>query len=144
MSHILAELEARGEPLAMRMDVDSEELLAASSRPRPHPERQRATSVPAKRQVMTQYQVGYVYDEGMLMHACLAPDGHPEQPARLTRVHNALVTAKVLDKMQKLPIREVERDEALLVHSQTLWDKVLAISGTAFRLSFRFLAYEDA
>jgi histone deacetylase 6 len=136
------ELEARGEPPATRMNVDTEEVLGASNRRRLHSEGRRATSLPAKREVTIQHQVGYVYDEGMLMHACLAPDGHPEQPARLTRVHNALVTAKVLEKMQKLPIREVERDEALLVHSQTLWDKVLAISGTTFRLSSRFLAYE--
>lgn len=73
-----------------------------------------------------EYQVGYVYDSRMLMHSCLS--GHPEQPARISNIHNLLKDEGLLSKMRKLPIREAERDEILLVHSEHLWDKVMAIS----------------
>lgn len=115
------------------MDIDaskSEKPLSYTRRRPQSTEGRRASSVPAKRPRLYDAQVGYVYDDNMLFHACA--DGHPEQPARIMRIHDALKSANLLEKMKQIPIREVERDEVLLVHSQTLWDRVMAISGRNF------------
>lgn len=134
MSTIQSDLQTTGQSSDTRMDVDLPgPPTPYTGRRRPHSEGRRASSLPAKRQRLIEPKVGYVYDDRMLMHACMAPDGHPEQPARLTRVHDALLTGDVLNKMKRLPIREVERDEVLLVHSETLWDKVMAIACREFR-----------
>ena len=111
------------------MDIDGTipDTIASPSTTRleGHTQR-RASSVPARRQNIVDYQVGYVYDSRMLMHSCLS--GHPEQPSRIRNIHDTLKNAGLLSKMKKLPIREAERDEILLVHSEHLWDKVMAIS----------------
>ena len=86
----------------------------------------RSSSVPARRPQPIESQVGYVYDSRMLMHSCIS--GHPEQPARIQGVHDVLKREQLLVKMKKLPIREADRDEILLVHSEHLWDKVMAIN----------------
>lgn len=120
-------MQATGEP---KMDVDAASVITSASSSRLHLEdghpQRRASSVPARRPRASDFQVGYVYDSKMLMHSCL--HGHPEQPARIKGVHDTLNTANLLTKMKKLPIRMAERDEVLLVHSEHLWDKVMAIS----------------
>lgn len=134
MSSLQTEVVANGQSSDMRMDVDSaqpDQPIPFPSRRRPRTEGRRASSVPAKRPRVSDSQVGYVYDASMLFHACSSPDGHPEQPARIARIHDALKTANILEKMQQLSIREVQREEVLLVHSETLWDKVMAIAGRA-------------
>ncbi|KAJ7579149.1 histone deacetylase complex protein [Mycena floridula] len=67
--------------------------------------------------------VGYVYDPNMLIH--FHPRGHQEQPARITRIRDALMQEKLLDRMRCMPIRQVERHEVLLAHSEDHWTKVL-------------------
>ncbi|KAI0661449.1 histone deacetylase complex protein [Cubamyces menziesii] len=88
------------------------------------PSRPRAASVPATLREHT-YLVGYVYSSKMMAHSCV--HGHCEQPERISRIFDILKENHCLEKMKKLPIRRVLREEALLVHSQALWDKVLAL-----------------
>ncbi|KAH9921519.1 histone deacetylase complex protein [Epithele typhae] len=64
----------------------------------------------------------------MMTHSCLR--GHPEQPARISRIFDILTENGCFQRMRELPIRPVHREEALLVHSQALWDKVLASTVT--------------
>lgn len=54
-------------------------------------------------------------------------DEHPEHPNRISRIYAALRQAGYLDMMKELPIRPCHRDEVMLVHSEDLWDRVLAI-----------------
>jgi histone deacetylase 6 len=53
--------------------------------------------------------------------------GHPEAPARISRIWEAIVSAHYHLKMKCLPIRPVHKDEALLVHTEDHWDKVQTI-----------------
>ncbi|KAI8994037.1 histone deacetylase complex protein [Trametes punicea] len=86
--------------------------------------RPRASSVPATLRENA-YQVGYVYSSKMMAHSCM--HGHCEQPERISRIFDILNQNHCLEKMKRLPIRRVLQEEALLVHSQALWDKVLAL-----------------
>ena len=100
------------------MDVDSDVVsarVASSSRPR-------ATSLPAN---PPEYTVGYIYSSEMMSH--FSPHGHPEQPARIQQIWQTLVRDQLTKKMKWLPIRQVRKEEALLVHSEDHWDKVIAL-----------------
>lgn len=70
--------------------------------------------------------VGFVYDSRMMEHCCLS--GHPEQPARIQVIFDAFMSLGLIGRMWPIPCREALRDEVLLVHSETLWDKVMAIA----------------
>ncbi len=70
--------------------------------------------------------VGFVYDNQMMLHSCIR--GHAEAPERISRIFDALKQAQCLSRMSQIPIRMVEREEVLLVHSESLWDKVVAVS----------------
>ncbi|KAF9049799.1 histone deacetylase complex protein [Panaeolus papilionaceus] len=96
------------------MDVDSNTRV--------RPSQPRASSVPIH---PPNYTVGYVYSSDMMSHFC--PGGHPEQPARIQRIWQNLVHHQLTKEMKWLPIREVQKHEALLVHSEDHWDKVIAI-----------------
>ncbi|OBZ68110.1 Histone deacetylase clr3 [Grifola frondosa] len=108
------------------MDVDLPSISASSSSLTKvrTPAEARATSLPP---VLRHdgFQVGYVYSTKMMTHSCI--HGHPEQPERISRIFDALKQAQCLEKMRRLPIRRVLREEALLVHSETLWNKILAM-----------------
>lgn len=115
-------------PAEDRMDVDTETLDTgrasnknAAAVPAP---RVRASSMPLTLRESA-YQVGYVYSSKMMAHSCV--HGHCEQPERISRIFDILNQSGCLEKMKRLPIRRVLREEALLVHSQALWDKVLAL-----------------
>ena len=110
----------------MEIDRPSPKPVSSTRRRVVHGER-RASSLPPKHPRQQDFQVGYVYDSRMMSHVCIS--GHPEQPERIKRIFDAFSAAELIPKMRKLPIREAERDEVLLVHSETLWDKVMAISG---------------
>ncbi|KAK7026903.1 histone deacetylase complex protein [Favolaschia claudopus] len=69
--------------------------------------------------------VGFVYDTEMTLHC--SPDGHPEAPERILRIWKALVSGHYISRAKVIPTRQVLEHEALLVHSQKLWDKVEAI-----------------
>ena len=88
------------------------------------------SSLPPKNPRQTPPTVGYVYDSRMMGHSCIS--GHPEQPERIKRIFDAFRDAGLISKMKKITIREAERDEILMVHSETLWDKVIAIGGWYF------------
>ncbi len=120
---------------AMKMDVDSE-----PSQPQPqsqaHPRlgsptppdlamtssTMRARSVPAG---SLPDRVGYVYSAEMSQNFC--PRGHPECPDRLLHIWDALRGAQLHTQMRCLPIRQVKREEAMLVHSEDHWNKVESI-----------------
>ncbi|KAI9061652.1 histone deacetylase complex protein [Trametes sanguinea] len=108
------------------MDVDhaSEALTANHATIDGPPPQARASSMPATLRESA-FQVGYVYSSKMMAHTCA--QGHCEQPERISRIFDILNQNHCLDKMKRLPIRRVLREEALLVHSQALWDKVLAL-----------------
>lgn len=57
------------------------------------------------------------------------PDGdhHPEKPQRITRVRAAFASKGFLDRMQRIPVRPVRRNEVMLVHTKDLVDKVEAL-----------------
>lgn len=105
------------------MDVDTDT-------PPPHvtsaiasqPKRPRASSVPLH---PSNLNVGYIYSSEMMSH--FSPHGHPEQPARIQQIWATLVREELNRRMKWLPIREVRKDEALLVHSEDHWNKVMAI-----------------
>lgn len=104
------------------MDVDIRHPPAIFS-PRPSSlTGPRASSVPLNQY---RYTVGCVYSAEMTSH--FSPHGHPEQPARISRIWQALVHGRYTKKMKWLPIRAVRKEEALLVHSEDHWDKVQAI-----------------
>ncbi|KAF8973205.1 histone deacetylase complex protein [Flammula alnicola] len=84
--------------------------------------RPRATSVPLN---PPNFTVGYIYSSEMMSH--FSPHGHPEQPARIQQIWHTIVRDQLNKRMKWIPIREVRRDEALLVHSEDHWDKVMAI-----------------
>ncbi|KAG9316543.1 histone deacetylase clr3 [Chiua virens] len=110
------------------MDVDGQEtqIVPARGHRPPSPPAVpplRAQSEPF--QVVNEFTVGYVYSQEMLLHASV--HGHPEQPDRITRIFEAILGAKLIPKMKQIPIRPVYRKEALLVHTEEHWDKVLAI-----------------
>ncbi|GAA5917900.1 hypothetical protein JCM6882_003984 [Rhodosporidiobolus microsporus] len=72
---------------------------------------------------------GYCYSARMTLHAPLREepdDRHPEQPARIVGVFNKLTTGGLLDRMQRVAVREVLREEVMLVHSEGHWDRVRA------------------
>ena len=70
--------------------------------------------------------VGYVYSTLMMTHTNTRGH-HEEQPDRISRIFNLLKDSDCLTKMRRLPIRPVAREEALLVHSEALWEKIMAI-----------------
>ena len=91
-------------------------------------DRPRASSVPLH---ADDYTVGYVFSSEMTSH--FSPHGHPEDPERIKRIHSALIAARHTEKMKRLPIRPVWKEEALLVHSEDHWEKVAAIQ-SEFRI----------
>lgn len=86
------------------------------------PQRPRAGSLPLHR---PNYTVGYIYSSEMMSH--FSPHGHPEQPARIQKIWLTLVRDELNKRMKWIPIREVRRDEALLVHSEDHWNKVISL-----------------
>ncbi|KAJ7647266.1 histone deacetylase complex protein [Roridomyces roridus] len=84
----------------------------------------RASSVPLQPSDAT---VGLVYSAEMVSHCSMSPLGHPEAPERIVRIWNAIVAKHYHLRTRSIPIRPVLKPEALLVHSEELWDKVEAI-----------------
>ncbi|KAF9475778.1 histone deacetylase complex protein [Pholiota conissans] len=84
--------------------------------------RPRSSSVPLK---PDNFAVGYIYSSQMMSH--FSPHGHPEQPLRIQQIWRTIVQDQLDKRMKWIPIREVLKDEALLVHSEDHWDKVIAI-----------------
>lgn len=109
-----------------RNDSDSQVSQAGPSRPPLAASSRRASSLPLH---MPVYSVGCVYSVDMMMHfkKIRDDDQHPEQPARIARIQGLLVQNGLYDKMKHIPIRQVKKHEAMLVHSEDHWDKVIQI-----------------
>ena len=114
------------------MDVIEDMPELVSIRPK-YTSDMRASSLPIKPE---EYTVGFVYSLEMMIH--YSPHGHPEQPERISRIHDALREAKCLSKMKRLPIRPVRKEESLLVHSEDHWDKVRDIQSESCRCIRQF------
>ncbi|GAA5932713.1 hypothetical protein JCM1841_001202 [Sporobolomyces salmonicolor] len=74
---------------------------------------------------------GFCYSARMTLHKPLeksskGDDPHPEQPARITGVFNKLTTTGLVNRMQRVAVREALREEVTLVHSEGHWDRVRA------------------
>jgi len=83
-------------------------------------------------------RVGFVYSPEMMMHykrddhSGDHDDKHVENPERLSRIIELIRSKGLHLQMKALPIRPVQKHEALLVHSEDHWNKVLAIKGRQF------------
>ena len=123
-------VQMAGPSTSSAMDVDTVVQTTTSTS---HTEHITVTTTPQKnharpiKRVIPPAAIGYVYDKRMLLHS--ARNGHTEAPERISRVFEMLEENGYIDLMKELPIRQVEREEVLLVHSEGLWEKVIAISG---------------
>lgn len=107
------------------MDVDNEagpSTLGAKTVDSSVARRPRASSLPLN---PDNFAVGYIYSSEMMSH--FSPHGHPEQPLRIQQIWHTIVRDQLNKRMKWIPIREVRKEEALLVHSEDHWDKVIAI-----------------
>ncbi|KAH8828004.1 histone deacetylase complex protein [Flagelloscypha sp. PMI_526] len=69
--------------------------------------------------------VGCVYDSRMLLHFSLdADDPHPEKPERIYRIWQLLREQGLTPRLKMIPVRPVQHNEALLVHSDAHWKSV--------------------
>jgi hypothetical protein len=113
--------QAAGPSPSDSMDVDSD-VVSSRVAPSIPSGRPRAASLPTN---PPDYTVGYIYSSEMMSH--FSPHGHPEQPARIQHIWQTLVRDQLTKKMKWLPIRQVRKEEVLLVHSEDHWDKVIAL-----------------
>jgi histone deacetylase 6 len=104
------------------MEVTLDQVSASEVVENSVPQRPRAGSLPLRH---PSYTVGYIYSSEMMSH--FSPHGHPEQPARIQKIWLKLVRNELNKRMKWIPIREVRRDDALLVHSEDHWNKVIAL-----------------
>ncbi|GAA5820597.1 hypothetical protein JCM3770_007170 [Rhodotorula araucariae] len=84
-----------------------------------------------KRMGLGRVPSGFCFSARMTLHAPLPRtvnenDPHPEQPARITGIYNKLLNNGLVAKMVRVPVREVLREEVMLVHSEGHWDRVRA------------------
>ncbi|KAG4304709.1 hypothetical protein PORY_001762 [Pneumocystis oryctolagi] len=84
-------------------------------------------------------KTGLCYDVRMRFHATINPvDFHPEDPRRIYRIYKEIADAGLVEYygwscfdanekeiMKRIPIRELTREEALLVHTENHWDTLL-------------------
>ena len=91
--------------------------------------RPRSSSVPQSKDRNQNFRFGYVFDVRMMAHFPVADDlEHPEAPERISQIHAKLTTAGCTLRMKRIKIRPVKMEEALLVHSEDHWEKVLQIA----------------
>ncbi|GAA5829321.1 hypothetical protein JCM5353_004040 [Sporobolomyces roseus] len=75
---------------------------------------------------------GFCYSARMTLHKPLpkstvgTDDPHPEQPSRIIGVFQKLDSAGLTARMQRVAVREAVREEIMLVHSESHWDRVRA------------------
>lgn len=86
---------------------------------------------------------GICYDARMRFHAVINPiDDHPEDPRRIYRIYRAIeeagltsiaaLTAQGTRSLRRIPVREVLRDEVLLVHDLDHWESMLATANMSY------------
>jgi histone deacetylase 6 len=87
---------------------------------------------------------GICYDARMRFHSVINPqDDHPEDPRRIYRIYRAIEdagltqlhaqTADDSKALKRIPLREVKRDEVLLVHDLNHWESMLATANMTFQ-----------
>jgi acetoin utilization deacetylase AcuC-like enzyme len=69
--------------------------------------------------------LGYVLDEIFVQHR--APSGHPERPARVEAVRDALLAAGLANEGTQVPIREATDDELARVHGAAYLDELARV-----------------
>ncbi|KAF7288691.1 hypothetical protein HMN09_01375100 [Mycena chlorophos] len=116
-----------------QMDVDVDEVVVQQPVPRPDPWQTpirmvspppRPASVPL---IHPNTDLGFVYSAEMMSHnPRYTQNDHPEVPGRISSIWDELVRLRMTGKAKRIPIRPVVREEAVLVHSQDLWDKIEA------------------
>ena len=108
-------------PSNVAMDVDPPVSPSRQTMP-PPPLRANISQVEAT--------VGFVYSTEMTEHFNAA-ETHHECPERIVRVFKKLSETACISRMKQLPIREVHKEEALLVHTEDHWYKVRAFQRTS-------------
>ena len=95
-------------------------------------EEESGMGVPLQQQ---EFRTGLVYSSKMMLHAdpkfIDADDDegiHPEQPERISRIFDALKRGGCVARMKRFPIRNVTKEEVMLVHHQGMWDGILNTS----------------
>lgn len=93
--------------------------------------RPRSSSVPVSKD-NEMHRFGYVYDVRMMAHHPVAVSdnekddlSHPEEPRRIAMIFAKLSTNGCIKRMKQIRIRHVRMAEALLVHSENHWEKVM-------------------
>ncbi|CEH15291.1 Histone deacetylase complex, catalytic component HDA1 [Ceraceosorus bombacis] len=77
-------------------------------------------------------RTGLVYSPAMMLHCPPQNmdedpevyDRHPEQPKRISEIYQKLVAHGCAMRMKKINIREVKKEETMLVHEEGVWDGV--------------------
>ncbi|KAL8280223.1 hypothetical protein RQP46_007337 [Phenoliferia psychrophenolica] len=72
---------------------------------------------------------GFCYSSRMTVHKPLdfrASEEEPEKPARIQGIFNMLSTKGLIDRMERIVVREAVKNEILLVHTEGHWDRVRA------------------
>jgi histone deacetylase 6 len=67
--------------------------------------------------------VGYVYDPQMMIHTSMVHP-HPEEPLRICKIYQILVKEGCIARMGEVQGRQVTKEEAMLVHTDVVWNKV--------------------
>jgi acetoin utilization deacetylase AcuC-like enzyme len=69
--------------------------------------------------------LGYVLDDIFVQHR--APPGHPERPARVEAVRDALLAAKIAERGKHVTIRMATDDELVRVHAPAYLDELAKV-----------------
>jgi len=67
--------------------------------------------------------LGYVLDDVFVQHR--SPQGHPERPARVEAVRDALLAAKIRERGQQVPARRATDEELARVHTRRYLDHLV-------------------
>lgn len=98
---------------------------------------------------------GLCYDARMRFHAVINPrDDHPEDPRRIYRIYRAIEAAGLTSitslqgrgrqLMRRIPVREVLKDEVLLVHDLNHWESMLATANMTYEQLDKLGAISDS
>lgn len=75
-------------------------------------------------------RTGIVRDDRYLNHTM--GDYHPESPKRLEVIYAMLEETDMADKFVKVPVREAQREDLLMVHSASYVDRLAATAGQEY------------
>lgn len=84
----------------------------------------------AKGQEQQVFRTGLVYSSVMMLHAvpCFVDDEfddhHPEKPERVSAVFDKLKKEGCVARMKRISIRDVVREEVMLIHHESMWEGV--------------------